>query len=70
MSRRFSRSALLRDLQQHEEMLRKANAFDPSNGYSQVEGRGEEANRNYGEWNMLRTIIEQIASGEVGGEPL
>lgn len=31
--------------------------FDEDNGYSQVMGRGEEANRAYGAYDMIRDLL-------------
>lgn len=39
--------------------------FDHTNGYSQVVGLGEEANRCYERCNLLRELFTDIDSGEI-----
>jgi hypothetical protein len=55
---RFSKSVLLDYINRHCDALEQEWKFDSDNGYAQVEGKSSAANRAYGEWNALRTIVE------------
>lgn len=63
---RFSKAKLLDDLREMAERRRKLHGFDPGNGYAQVRGKGEEANREYGEWRTILDIINWIDSSSIG----
>ena len=56
---RFSKAALARFVWKRIELLEKAPyKFDPGNGWAQVIGKGEEINRAYGEYYMLRLMLD------------
>ena len=57
---RFSKATLAARLSDRVTRLQLEWNFDPRNGYAQVEGRGEEINRAYGEWNALRDLMEEF----------
>ncbi len=42
--------------------------FDPHNGWAQVDGRGEEVNRDYGAYRAYLELIDSIESGYVAEE--
>lgn len=42
------------------EAIEKEYKFDRSNGYSQIEGKGEELSRKYGEYSAFRWVYEII----------
>lgn len=66
MSGRFSKAKLLVQLRERAAVLERRNLFNPNDGYSQVDSASRRTNRDYGEWDSLRRIIEQIESGELG----
>jgi hypothetical protein len=61
---RFSKSKLLADLR--DMMDKRQGGFDPGNGYAQVQGKGERANRDYTEWRTVEMIYRLIESGDIG----
>ena len=61
---RFSKSKLLADL--HRLMEQRKGSFDPNNGYSQVQGKGEQANRDYTEWRTVEMIYRLVKDGDIG----
>lgn len=62
---RFSKGKLLNELRYRAIELGDAHGFDIDKGYSQVEGKGEEVNRAYGEWETLTTLFQQIRDGYI-----
>lgn len=60
---RFSKQLLLSHLDAQILELQDEYKFDPMNGWAQVEGKGEERNRKYGEYDALLRLSEQIESG-------
>ncbi len=67
MGQRFRKAVLLEILRGRVDALSKQaeelglrRRLDPGNGWSQVEGRGEELNRLYGKWDALRNLLEEI----------
>lgn len=61
---RFSKAKLLADL--YELMEKRKGSFDPQNGYSQVQGKGEQANRDYTEWKTVEMIYRLVKDGDIG----
>lgn len=61
---RFSKSKLLADLQRL--MEQRQGSFDPKNGWSQVQGKGERANRDYAEWRTVEMIYRMVKEGDIG----
>ena len=60
MSKRFSKDGVRDALQGRFHCLNDKWHFNPRNGYAQVMGRGEEANRAYAEWRLLLDIAEHF----------
>ena len=63
---RFSKAALLKDLDRMIEQRNERDKFTRETGYSQVVGMGEKLNREYGEWDILRFVRGAIESGMIG----
>lgn len=66
MTKRFSKSKLITDLRDLAAERQKLHKFDAGNGYEQVEGKGEDINRDYAEWRMLLYVAKWIEQGEIG----
>ena len=64
--RRFSKAKLLEDLQHMIEDRYQQWNFKADNGWAQVHGKGEEANRNYAELSTIQMIYTLIESGDIG----
>lgn len=64
--KRFTKSKLIADLRDIAAERQKLHKFECGNGYAQVEGQGEERNRDFGEWIMLRHLARWIECGEIG----
>jgi hypothetical protein len=47
-------------------MEQRKGSFDPNNGYSQVQGKGEQANRDYTEWRTVEMIYRLVKDGDIG----
>ena len=47
-------------LRERVAMLVKEHRFDCDNGWAQVDGKGDEAHRAYGEFRMLHDIAEEF----------
>ena len=62
----FSKGNLLKELKEQAGRIQKENGFTIQTGYAQVVGKGETANRAYGEWNRINAIIELIRGGHLG----
>jgi hypothetical protein len=62
MKDRFCRASVLKYLEEREKYLRESNRFDFGNGWSQVNGKGEEKNRAYGEWRLACELIEEFSA--------
>lgn len=62
---RFSKALLKEWLEQRMAAIEKENAwtFDPMDGWSQVNGKGERINRAYGAWRELVRLGEEIEQG-------
>ena len=60
MTERFSKATLAGHLTRRIDYLGKEWNFDPGNGWNQVKGKGEEANRAYGEWECARRLMERF----------
>lgn len=58
--RRFSKASLLEHLDRRITALQEKYRFDPMNGWAQVRGRGEEINREYGEYATLRDLRSRV----------
>lgn len=56
---RFSKASLGRQIWKRADQLQEQFGFDPNDGTHQVERRTPEANRAYGEWNVLRWIADE-----------
>lgn len=63
---RFNKAELLEDLAERAASIQQRWGFDAANGWAQVEGKGEEANRAYGEWSAITGILEDIRTGAIG----
>lgn len=68
--RRFSKMKVARVLARKISALIKEHGFDPDRGWEQVEGKGEEVNRAYGEFLgcvhvAMGLDIEQLVWGNV-----
>ena len=57
---RFSKQALLEGLQIAIDSLKKEHGFRHDNGWNQVRGKGEEANRAYGEFEAYSHVRDMI----------
>lgn len=62
--KRFSKNQLLLDLA--ELMEKRRGTFDPKNGWSQVQGKGEQANRDYAEWRSIEMVYRLVKEGVIG----
>lgn len=60
MNKRFSKTTVANVLYAQIQELRKRYNFDPSNGYAQVEGKGEEINRAYGIYSCLKDKMDHF----------
>lgn len=65
MAARFSKNAMVLYLSSMATMIEDKYGFDPHNGWAQVDGKGEELNREYGEYRAYLNLIESIQSGSV-----
>lgn len=55
---RFSKASLRDVLKRRIVQIERQWRFDPDNGWAQVEGKGEDANRAYGEYDAYRSLID------------
>lgn len=74
MSGRFSKALVASKIQRHIDaalVLARANGcrLDPSNGFVQVLGCGEEANREYGAYRVLLDLAEDLCLDVRAEEP-
>jgi len=63
MSQRFSKAALKAHIEHRLTHLQEAFNFDPHNGYSQVIGLPEGANRAYGTFTTLLDLADAMNLG-------
>jgi hypothetical protein len=61
-NQRFNKAALLEYLYEKAERLRVIHKLNPSDGWNQVAMSSLERNRGYGEYSVIREIIEAIES--------
>jgi hypothetical protein len=62
---RFSKAALLEVLRARAEFTRAEWGFREELGWIQVEGKGEEANREYGAFRELLDLVDLIKGGYI-----
>jgi hypothetical protein len=55
---RFSKQTVIDYIARRQSELEAEFGFDPRNGWSQVDGKGEEINRAYGEYASLSTLVD------------
>jgi hypothetical protein len=55
---RFSKKILARWIGRRLASIEQTYHFNPRNGWDQVNKKGEAANRAYGEWNLLRDLVD------------
>jgi len=60
MPKNFSKKSILEFLEFKLQGLIKVYGFDLNTGYAQVEGKGEELNREYGEYYFYKTLISSL----------
>jgi len=65
-TKRFTKEKLLLDLVRMRDSRGLQHGFIAGNGWAQVKGKGEELNREYGEWDFIRDLISMIDSGDIG----
>jgi hypothetical protein len=56
---RFSKKAFIAELAESIQLYELDFGFDRNDGYSQVEGKGEEINRAYGRFDMLCDLLDE-----------
>ena len=61
--RRFSKKLLKNWLEERFFEIQKNRRFDQGNGWAQVDGKGEEANRAYGEWRAYEIVLNAAEFG-------
>jgi len=66
-AKRFSKKLLTTWLERRFLDMQKANHFDQNNGWAQVQGKGEEANRLYGEWRAYEVVLRVVENGDLPG---
>lgn len=57
---RFSRAFVLRELEIRINNIQARRSFTTQTGYKQVEGKGEEINRDYAKWDAYRSLISEF----------
>jgi hypothetical protein len=57
---RFCKATVARYISNRIAVLEEKHGFQRSNGYVQVRGKGETANREYGEWRELLDLAERF----------
>lgn len=57
---RFSKKMLAKIIADKVFYLQDKNRFDPDDGWAQVHGKGEEINRDYGEYITLKNLVSQL----------
>lgn len=62
---RFSKTAMVANLDAKVAKLKAAWGFDPNNGTAQLKGKGEDAWLAYGEYRLCLRLIEEIEDGRV-----
>ncbi len=62
---RFSKAAMVENLEAKVARLQGKWGFDPSNGTAQLRGKGEEACVAYGEFRAYLRLVEEIEDGRV-----
>jgi hypothetical protein len=55
---RFSKQSLIDYIERRQTELEAEFGFTARDGWSQVEGKGEEINRAYGEYTHLSTLVD------------
>jgi hypothetical protein len=55
---RFSKAKLAAYVERRRIELQTEFGFDPTNGWAQVEGKGEAVNRAYGEYDSLANLVD------------
>ncbi len=63
--KRFSKQTLAEDLEQRMDAIQKKRNFDLHNGWVQVQGKGEEINRDYGALDALRTLYHAYSLNDL-----
>lgn len=61
--KRFSKRKMIEHLERRLQSIQAEHNFDPTNGYVQVRGRGDDKNRAYGEYSMLRDLLSRVRDG-------
>lgn len=61
---RISKRRLIQQLRDMEQ--RAGRDFNPNDGWSQVHGKGEKANRDYAQWQTIQMILNLIEKGKLG----
>lgn len=59
---RFSKAALLEDLNRRYNHIQKRHEFNPNYGWSQVEDSDTETKVAYGRFSMLQDLMEDLES--------
>lgn len=62
---RFSKATMLGYLLERARRLEQSQGFVPSNGWNQVDGKGEATNRLYGEYAFILRTINEIQDGYI-----
>ncbi len=57
---RFSKAVVAAEIERALKILHDEWSFDVTNGYAQVKGSSEAANRAYGEWTALLQLAERL----------
>jgi len=65
MPKNFSKKSILEFLEFKLQGLIKVYGFDLNTGYAQVEGKGEELNRVYGEFDAVVVLIQYVEEGRI-----
>lgn len=60
LNRRYSKAALIEYLDRRVGQLQSEHGFHPTDGSAQVNGRGEEVNRAYGEHEALNGLLLNV----------
>lgn len=61
---RFTRATLAKYVFGHLDAMRGKYGFVAHRGWAQVEGKGEEKNRAYGEWDAMQMIVDRFGLEE------
>jgi hypothetical protein len=61
--KRFSKAKMIAHLERLLADIQATHNFDPTNGWAQVRGHGEEKNREYGRYAMLRGLLVDLRGG-------